>query len=155
MSLHNDVEILRRVPLFAKIELAKLKLLAFASERITYQDGELLFSQGDRSDAAYIVIEGEADILIDTQNGPLTVAHLGKDAIIGEIGILCDVPRTATVRAAKPLTVIRIAKDLFLQMMMDFPAMAIEITRVLAQRLEGVNLQLRNANGRNGTAERS
>ena len=58
MSIEQEVEILRNIPMFAKIEPAKLKLMAFASERITFKPGQTLFQQGDAGDAAFIVIEG-------------------------------------------------------------------------------------------------
>ena len=99
MSLAKDVEVLRNIPLFAKVEPAKLKLLAFTSERLEYMAGDELFRQGDYGDAAYIILEGEADVLVDTPEGAVKVATLGKNDIIGEIAILCDVPRTATVVA--------------------------------------------------------
>ena len=46
MSIEQEVEILRNIPMFAKIEPAKLKLMAFASERITFKPGQALFRQG-------------------------------------------------------------------------------------------------------------
>ena len=100
MSINDDVELLRRIPMFAKVEPAKLKLLAFTSERVTYSEGQDLFRQGDNSDAAYIIVDGTADVVVNSPKGPLTVAQLGKNEFVGDIGILCDVPRTATVRAA-------------------------------------------------------
>lgn len=143
MSLNEEVELLRRIPMFAKVDPAKLKLLAFASERITFEAGQELFRQGDVADAAYIIIEGAAEVIIDTPRGPITVATLGVNDFVGEIGIICDVPRTATVRAVARLTTLKITKELFLQMISDFPAMAVEIMRVLAQRLEHTNMRLR------------
>src|SRR5690606_39997478 len=112
--------------MFAKVDPAKLKLLAFASERITFEAGQELFRQGDVADAAYIIIEGAAEVIIDTPRGPITVATLGVNDFVGEIGIICDVPRTATVRAVARLTTLKITKELFLQMISDFPAMAVE-----------------------------
>jgi CRP-like cAMP-binding protein len=73
------------------------------------------------------------------------VATVGKNDFVGEIAILCDVPRTATVRAKSALTTLRITKDLFLRMLMDFPAIGIEVMRVLAQRLEHTTERLRDA----------
>jgi CRP-like cAMP-binding protein len=143
VSLNEEVELLRRIPMFAKVDPAKLKLLAFASERITFEAGQELFRQGDVADAAYIIIEGAAEVIIDTPRGPITVATLGVNDFVGEIGIICDVPRTATVRAVARLTTLKITKELFLQMISDFPAMAVEIMRVLAQRLEHTNMRLR------------
>lgn len=145
MSIQEDVETLRRVPLFTKVEPAKLKLLVFASERLNYQSGETLFSQGDIADSAYIILDGAVDICINGPHGIVKVAEAGKDSIIGEIGILCDVPRTATIIASTRLMVLKITKELFLQMMLDFPSIAVEITRVLAHRLENANIQLREA----------
>ena len=69
MSLNEEVEVLRRVPLFARIDPAKLKLLAFTSERLVFPAGSELFHQGDTGDAAYILLDGEADILVDAAEG--------------------------------------------------------------------------------------
>lgn len=145
MSLQEEVDLLRRIPLFAKVEPPKLKLLAFASERVTFEAGQELFHQGDMPDAAYIVIDGTADVVLDTQRGRVTVAHIGRNELVGEIGIICDVPRTATVQAVSRLVTLKVSKDLLLRMITDFPAMALEIMRVLAHRLEHTNAQLREA----------
>ncbi len=145
MTIDEEVELLRKIPLFAKVDPAKLKLLAFASERAVFSTGETLFHQGDLGDAAYIIIGGEAEVLIMGAGGPIVVATVGKNDFVGEIAILCDVPRTATIRASMPLTTLRITKDLFLRMLMDFPAIGIEVMRVLAQRLEHTTERLRDA----------
>ena len=145
MTIDEEVELLRRIPLFGKVDPAKLKLLAFASERAVFAAGESLFYQGDPGDAAYIIIDGEAEVLIKGPAGPIAVATVGKNDFVGEIAILCEVPRTATIRAKTALTTLRITKDLFLRMLMDFPAIGIEVMRVLAQRLEHTTDRLRDA----------
>ena len=150
MSIEQEVEILRRIPLFANIEPAKLKLMCFASERITYKSGQSLCEQGDIGDAAYIIIEGSADVIV-TREAPLVVAQVGKDDIVGEIAILVDIPRTATVTATNELTALKITKDLFFRMVTDFPEMGVEIMRVLAQRLEQTTAQLLKARAETGT----
>jgi CRP-like cAMP-binding protein len=146
MSLNEEVELLRSVPLFANIEPSKLKLLAFTSERLTFPPGQDLFRQGDIGDAAYVIVNGDADVIIDTPSGPLTVARVGKNAFVGEIAILIDVPRTATISAISELETLKISKDLFFRLIAEFPDMAIEIMRELARRLEQTNLQLSEAN---------
>ena len=145
MSLNEEVDLLRKIPLFAKIEPSKLKLLAFTSERLIFADGQELFHQGDVGDKAFVIVQGEADVLVDSPNGPLKVATLAKNDLVGEIAILIDVPRTATVRAAKDLTTLAISKDQFFRMITEFPEMAIEIMRELAHRLENTTGQLRAA----------
>ena len=143
MSLNEEVELLRNIPLFANIEPSKLKLLAFTSERVAYDPGQELFHQGDDGDAAYIIIGGEADIIIETDTGPFTVATFKRNDIVGEIAILCDVPRTATVLVKEKLETLVISKELFYRLILEFPQIAVEIMRELAQRLERMNTQLR------------
>jgi CRP-like cAMP-binding protein len=145
VSLKDEVELLRRIPVFAQIEPAKLKLLAFTSERVAYEPGTILFRRGDMADAAYIVIEGEVEVIVDSPTGALTVATIGKNEIVGEIGILCDVPRTATIKARERLVTLRISKELFLRLINEFPQMAVAIMRELAHRLEHNNNKLRAA----------
>ena len=64
------------------------------------------------------------------------MADLGRNDVVGEIAILCDVPRTATVVAASPVTALRISKELFYQLIGQVPQMAIEIMRELARRVD-------------------
>jgi CRP-like cAMP-binding protein len=148
VSLNEEVELLRNIPMFAKIEPSKLKLLAFTSERLTFKPGDVLFRQGEAGDAAYIIVEGKADVSVNTPSGPLRIASLGKNDFVGEIAILCDVPRTATVTAASELVTLRIAKELFFRLIAEFPQMAVEIMRVLAQRLERTTADLREASAK-------
>ena len=136
MSLAEEVELLRKIPLFANIETPKLKLLAFTSERVAFKAGEILCRQDEIGRSAFIIISGEAEIIVNTPGGPQVVAVVGKNDFVGEIAILCDVPRTATVRARTNLTTLCISKDLFFRLVTEFPQMAVEIMRVLAQRLE-------------------
>jgi len=143
MSLQQEFELLRKIPMFANIEPAKLKLLAFTSERISYADGDVLFRQGDPGDAAFLIIAGRADVTIETDKGPLPVASLGDHDFVGEIAILCDVPRTATVTARSDLVALRINRDLFFRLIGEFPEIAKEIMRELADRLLRTNAQLR------------
>ncbi|MBB4008658.1 cyclic nucleotide-binding domain-containing protein [Allorhizobium taibaishanense] len=148
MLLKDEVEMLRRVPLFSQIAPAKLKLLAFASDRITCREGQDLFRQGDIGDAAYVILSGTADVLVHSDAGDIKVADVGSNSIVGEIAILCDVSRTATVRAATRLEVLKISKENFLKLMSDFPEISSEIMRVLADRLNHTTLELSVARSR-------
>jgi len=145
VSLTEEVELLRNIPLFCKIEPSKLKLLAFTSERLTFAEGQDLVVQGDMGDSAYVIVDGSADVIVNTPDGPLTVAKVSRNAIIGEIAIICDVPRTATVRATSELIALRISKELFFQLVTEFPQMAVEMMRELARRLERTTAQLTEA----------
>lgn len=141
-SIEEEVSLLRRIPLFAHIDTAKLKLLAFTSERLSYEPGQELFRQGDTGDAAYVILQGSADVLVETPSGPLRVAQLGKNDFVGEIAILCEVPRTATVRAQAALDTLKIRKEPFLKLITEFPELSVEMMRELASRLANTTAEL-------------
>lgn len=152
MTLHEEVQLLRQVPLFAKIDPARLKLLAFTSDRLTFAKGDILFRQGDAGDAAYLILGGSAEVAIDTAAGELVIATIEEHEIVGEIAILCDVPRTATVRAADQVVALRIVKDRFFVLIEEFPEMAVEMMRELAHRLEVTTMRLREAHSGSSVA---
>jgi CRP/FNR family transcriptional regulator, cyclic AMP receptor protein len=145
MNLNEEVELLKGVPIFSKVEPAKLKLLAFTSERMNFAAGQELFHQGDQGDAMYVILGGVADVLIDSAAGQIAVAELKKNGFVGEIAILCDVPRTATIKARESLSTLKISKDMFYRLVAEFPQMAVEVMRELAHRLEDTNQKLQAA----------
>jgi CRP/FNR family transcriptional regulator, cyclic AMP receptor protein len=135
MSLKQEFDALRRVPMFAEIEPAKLKLLAFMCERVGFDPGDRLMKQGDLADAAYLIIDGHAEVILETPNGPLIVATVGVNEIVGVLGVLGNAPRAATVRAKDRLIALRIPKEPFMRMVREFPTIAVSIIQDLARRL--------------------
>lgn len=144
-NIKDEVDILRRIPLFANIAPAKLKLLAFTSQRASFRPDQELFHQGDPGDAAYVIINGTAEILVDSPEGEIHITDVTRNAFVGEIAILCDVPRTATVRAKDTVETLKIDKEHFLQLLAEFPEMGVEIMRVLADRLTRTTAELTEA----------
>ena len=84
-------------------------------------------------------------MLVDTPTGMVKVASVEPNSIVGEIAILCDIARTATVRASTPLQVLRIQKEQFLKLLVEFPEITLEIMRVLADRLGATTAELSEA----------
>ncbi|KAA0968999.1 cyclic nucleotide-binding domain-containing protein [Aureimonas fodinaquatilis] len=140
--LSNEVEVLRRSPLFQGIEPARLKLIAFTSETALFAPGDVLFRQGEMGDSAYVILSGEVAVLAQSPVGEIELARLGEQEIVGEIGILCDVPRTATVRACGEVKTLRIGKECLSEMLDAFPTMAQAMLRELAFRLSHTSSEL-------------
>jgi CRP-like cAMP-binding protein len=145
MLLNDEVELLGRVSLFAGLQPSQLKLLAFTSQRLTFLEGDMVFQQNDPGDAAYVVLSGKAEVIVEIEGVDVVVATLEKNSIIGEIAILCDVPRTASVRAASQLETLCIEKEQMLKLLQEFPTMAIELMKVLAERLTATTTDLSKA----------
>jgi len=137
MSINSEVETLRTIPMFRTIEPGKLKLLAFISERMTFRPGEIMCTQGEAGDSAFIILDGQGDVLVDTGGGDRRkVAEIKKNDVVGEMSLLCDSPRTATVAAASEITALTVSKDNFFRILQEFPEVSLEVMRVLARRLE-------------------
>jgi CRP-like cAMP-binding protein len=147
VSIESEVKILRSIPLFAKLDPSKLKLLAFTSEWQTFFNGEYLCQQDEMGDSAFIIIEGEADVLVKSGQKELSLGVRKRGEVLGEIAILCDVPRTASVRAVGRLVTLKISKDVFLQLVSGYPEVALEVVRTLALRLAATTQKLRSVRG--------
>lgn len=142
MTLEQEVELIRRFPIFSKIAPAMQKLLCFGSERLNYDPGQVLIQVGDAADAAYVIIDGAVEISVPTAHGSVVVNTSGKNEIVGEIGVFGDMPRTATVTAISKVEVLRISKDMFINVVRQNPDAAIELIKILVTRLANTTRQL-------------
>ncbi len=136
MSINSEVETLRTIPIFRTIEPGKLRLLAFISERITFRPGETICTQGEPGDSAFIILSGNGNVLVDAGGELRRVAEIKKNDVVGEMALLTDMPRTATVVADSEVAALRISKDNFFRILHEFPEVSLEMMRVLARRLE-------------------
>ena len=108
--LEKDVETLRNIPLFAGLPTARLKLIAYTAEIMSFAPGEVIVRQGDPADAVYIITEGEAEVLLTNDEGreiPLTT--MGRNTLFGEIAVLCQGRRTTTVKARERVVTFKIS----------------------------------------------
>ncbi|MGA8261319.1 MAG: cyclic nucleotide-binding domain-containing protein [Arenicellales bacterium] len=135
MDLNSRLDLLARIPLFSEISAPHRELLASSSKVLTFESGEILFHQGDVGDTVYLIVDGEAEVVTEGPGGEIAIATIGRYQFIGEVAILIDVPRTATVVAVADLAALVMPRDIFYRMVTDYPEIAIEVMRELARRL--------------------
>ena len=135
MSLEQEVELIRRFPIFSKIAPAKQKLLCFASERLTYNADEVLFNEGDPADACYVVIDGMITISVEVKKKLFVLSLMGRNELLGEIAVFGRGSRTATATAKTRVEVLRISAEQFRSVIRENPDAAMELVRILAERL--------------------
>ena len=148
MSLQQETEVLRNIPMFSTIDPARLKLLSFTSERVSYMAGEEFIKQGELGDSAFVIISGEADVIIQTPDGPLTIGVVPAGQLVGDIALLRSGRRTATLRAKTPVTGLLLSRDVFFHLLREFPDFSLAVMRDLAARLERTTSQLGEARRR-------
>lgn len=129
---------LRDQPLFASMDPVRLEVLAFTSERRHYATGEYVFEEGDFADGAFLLISGEAVLLDHDAQGHPRATRLMPGDLIGEHILFSQVPWLTTMRAVSTIETLRISRDLFHRLMGEFPEMAGQVARSLADRLEEI-----------------
>ncbi len=91
-------------------------------EERRFKAGDIVFRQGDHADRLYVIGSGEVDVIRETPGQPDTVlTRLGKDQFFGEVGILSDTPRTATVRAVTDVEALSIHRNYFTSLFSYLP----------------------------------
>lgn len=121
--------------MFSRLEPSKLKLLAFTSESIEFLDQDILFHLNDPSDSAYVIMSGVVEVLVETEDGLVPVVTRGENEMIGEMAVLTNSPRSATLRAKGPVRALRVANDAFVKMMTENPGVALDVMRQLSLKL--------------------
>jgi len=142
VDVFQEAEMLRRVPFFGGLDSAKLKLLAFTSRALKFAPGEALMRKGEAADSAYVILDGEVEIVGDTASGEFVVAVVGRNELQGEMGVIMNAPRGLTVRAKTPVRVLRIASEVFLRLITENPECALDVMRQLCVRVAASNARL-------------
>lgn len=128
---------LRQSILFSDVTLATAIELAKMAEQIVLRGGDVLFRQGDVSDAIYVVINGRLDVIKQTANGRAELVNeIGPGESVGELGLVTDQRRSADIIARRDTTVARLDKREYLEILRRDPE---GITRGLVRAAQGVS----------------
>lgn len=135
MDLAEETDLLRKIPMFAKMDTSRLKLLAFASEIVAFEDGDVVFNSGDSADFAYVIMDGAVDVVTETERGPVVSSTLKQNQLIGELGLLNNAPRNATLIASGSLRAMKITGDMFFRLLRENSEVALDVIRMLSEKL--------------------
>jgi CRP-like cAMP-binding protein len=131
--------LLREHAIFGQLPEHALKDLIIRSDLVVFAAGELMLRQGDASDSALLITQGEVDVLVDASPGPIQLGQLSTGALIGEIGVFADLPRTANVRAWTRVEALKLGRDDVLHIGGDDPAFLRAVMRELGKRVAAFN----------------
>jgi len=142
LDLAQETDLLRNIPMFAKMETSKLKLLAFASEIVSFEPGDVVMNIGDSADVAYVIMRGAVDIITETDAGPVVTATLSENQLIGELGLLNNTPRIATLVANGELKAMKITDEMFFRMLRENSEVSLDVIRMLSDKLTKSHAQV-------------
>jgi CRP-like cAMP-binding protein len=143
MSLQDAVTLLARTPLFQGVDPVRLEVLAFTGTHLAYEAGDTLVEEGSAADGAILLLSGEAVTLSEGGAGPRRAARLDRGDLFGEVSLAQTGAWTATVRAAAPVEVLKLERDVFLRLADEFPEIAQGCFRSAVGQVQSLGAELR------------
>ena len=126
---------LRVIPLFRDLPDGSLKSIATRLRRQRYPQGAVIFREGDAGDAMYVVESGQLEVTAGIGDSEHPLAYLGPGSFVGEIALLLDQPRSATLKVVIDADLWVLHKHDLEELLAEYPAIALHFTRELGQRL--------------------
>ena len=149
-ALHNReillrIKTLRRVELFSQMTNEELHTLAERLRYAPFAKGSIIAKQGTIAHWLYVIIRGEAEVYLETAyGGKRTVRNLTRGSFFGEMGMMTGEPRVASVVARTDVECYRLDKEMFEEILLARPAIAEEMSHVLAVRRAELDSMLQN-----------
>jgi CRP-like cAMP-binding protein len=127
----SKVEAMEHVPLFSLLSKGELRRVAKLADEVDLRAGKVLTTEGTRGREFFVLLEGSADVRSNTRLLPA----LGPGDFFGEIALVTDVPRTATVTTTTPVRALVITDRAFRELMRAEPEIQGKVLEAVAQRL--------------------
>jgi CRP-like cAMP-binding protein len=125
------VDLLKTVPLFADLSKSELRLVATITKPLDYEPGAPVVTEGERTGRFFVIVAGDAEVLV---NGRF-VRRLGPGDFFGELALLDDEPRSATVAAMNEMATLSIAAFNFRSLLKSNASITYKVLLALCQRL--------------------
>ena len=127
----GKMELIRQVPLFSECSKRELGAIATLTTLIDMPAGQRLVTEGERGREFMVLVDGAVDV----RRGNRKLASLGSGDFFGEIALISDGPRTASVTATSPVRLLVLTRSAFRSLMDEMPSIQIKVLRALAERL--------------------
>jgi CRP-like cAMP-binding protein len=134
LALNQDIETLRKVPLFAAFDREALRLVAFSAESRIFRAGDVIFRRGEPSDGGYVVMSGS--VALDPADDGSPTPHLaGPGTLIGELALIIETARPATAIVREPASMLKVTRRVFRKVLEEYPDAANALRHDLAARM--------------------
>ncbi len=127
----ETVFLLKAVPLFDGLSAQQLVPVADILTQTSFEEDDVVFSQGADAHALYVIVDG----LVRVEKDDELVAELGRNECFGEMAVLDQTVRSATIRAKTDVVLFRIGREDFQDLLDLYPALAKGVIKVLVQRV--------------------
>lgn len=133
MRLHKDakVDLISRVPLFATCSKKELRLIANLADQVEWREGKTVIEQGSFGSEFFLLLEGRVSVSRDEER----LRDLTAGEWMGEIALVANAPRSATVVTTSPVRALVLTRGAFLRLIEDNPSIATKVLALLGERV--------------------
>lgn len=126
-------------------EKAFAKVLQLLSPKFaeTYQAGDVIFSEGEIGKKIFFVLDGVVNIFIQQNQLKRSLCSLSTGEVFGEMAILNNLPRTASIEAETDAKLIVLEREMFFALMEKYPVLALKMVRLMAERMHIMDVQFK------------
>jgi len=137
-----SIDFLKRVSMFEDLDQKSLEAIANAAVEQRYEPGQDIVRQGDTGVGAFIIRSGKVDVIQDRGGKETKLSTLGAGEVFGEMALLDEFPRSATVRAVEPTTALGIQRWHFRGILESHPQIALALLPMLTRRIRNAEHML-------------
>lgn len=145
-NIHDTPEhrrtLLAGVPLFRGLPAEKLEQLARHCELADFPEDHVIMALGDAGHALHVIVSGEVQVVYPARAAEVELSRLGPSEFFGEMAILNEMPRSATVRTTTPVTTLVLEREAFRSVLEASPALAVPLLEALSLRIRTADEQI-------------
>jgi len=124
-------EFLARVPIFANCTPSEIEAIVAVAQESGFQAGQIIVTQGTPGQAFYLILSGRVEIIRDGQS----LGAFGPGDFFGEMSLLDQAPRSATIKALEPTLCMMLSSWDFKSLLEQHPSIAVKLLEILSRRL--------------------
>jgi CRP-like cAMP-binding protein len=136
MARDEKLDLLRRIPLFARLGTREIERLGQLTDEIDLPAGRSLMRQGEAGAELFVIVAGSATV---ERDGGVVAERCGPGEILGEIALVDGGPRTASVTLDEPSRLLVLSRNAFRSVMDEFPTVREAVLETLAERVRGLD----------------
>ena len=147
ISLGEKVLLLREIEIFSGLSASELAAIAAVTTESEFKENEEVIQQNTVGETVFLIIEGKVSVAITTPDGKEEIIdYMESGNSFGEMALVDDAPRSATIRTTSPCRFLILHKQEFKETAMEFPRIALQICSVLSQRIRGLHARVNSQN---------
>jgi CRP-like cAMP-binding protein len=135
----EKVETMRKSAVFADLPIEDIVIIADILQELEFQEGHIIFREGDPGDKMYIIVSGQVIIQKGEGDKVEMTVTLGSGECFGEMAILDGLPRSASVKATKLANLLAIEREDFRELLRVYPEISLNVIQILSGRLRSAS----------------